>query len=109
MSVTVQEPTPARGSLLSRVPGAFAMFFGALGVFCVVLSLIPPLRLVLRPVALFLDRVTVPVSANLAYAAFLLLLAAAIGARKKAAWWLVVGYLTLLLITDVLVLIFDKD
>ncbi|MDQ0939192.1 bifunctional lysylphosphatidylglycerol synthetase/lysine--tRNA ligase LysX [Streptomyces sp. V1I1] len=109
MSVTVQEPTPARGSLLSRVPGAFAMFFGALGVFCVVLSLIPPLRHVLRPVALFLDRVTVPVSANLAYAAFLLLLAAAIGARKKAAWWLVVGYLTLLLITDVLVLIFDKD
>ncbi|HZX39378.1 MAG TPA: bifunctional lysylphosphatidylglycerol synthetase/lysine--tRNA ligase LysX [Streptomyces sp.] len=109
MSVTVLEPTPARGSLLSRVPGAFAMFFGALGVFCVVLALIPPLRHVLRPVALFLDRVTVPVSANLAYAAFLLLLAAAVGARKKAAWWLVVGYLALLLITDVLVLIFDRD
>ncbi|MFC4612755.1 bifunctional lysylphosphatidylglycerol synthetase/lysine--tRNA ligase LysX [Streptomyces maoxianensis] len=109
MSVAVQEPTPARGSLLSRVPGAFAMFFGALGVFCVVLALIPPLRHVLRPVALFLDRVTVPVSANLAYAAFLLLLAAAVGARKKAAWWLVVGYLTLLLLADVLVLISDQD
>ncbi|MCX4820851.1 bifunctional lysylphosphatidylglycerol synthetase/lysine--tRNA ligase LysX [Streptomyces sp. NBC_01142] len=109
MSVTVEEPTPARGSVLSRVPGAFAMFFAALGVFCVVISLIPPLRQLLRPVALFLDRVTVPVSANLAYAVFLLLLAAAIGARKKAAWWLVVTYMALLLIADVLVVAIDHD
>ncbi|AVZ76642.1 lysine--tRNA ligase [Streptomyces lunaelactis] len=109
MGVTVEEATPARGGLLSRVPGAFAMFFAALGVFCVVLALIPPLRRLLRPVAMFLDRVAVPVSANLAYAVFLLLLAAAIGARKKAAWWLVVGYLALLFIADVLVLIFDED
>jgi lysyl-tRNA synthetase class 2 len=118
MSVTVEEPTPARDReeptaahdrLLSRVPGAFAMFFGGLGLFCVLLSLIPPLRHPLRPVALFLDRVTVPVSANLAYAAFLLLLAAAIGARKKAAWWLVVIYTALLLIADVLLLVLDHD
>ncbi|MFF0061230.1 bifunctional lysylphosphatidylglycerol synthetase/lysine--tRNA ligase LysX [Streptomyces sp. NPDC005279] len=109
MTVSVEAPTSARGGRLSRVPGAFAMFFAALGVFCVILSLIPPLRRLLSPVALFLDRVAVPVSANLAYAVFLLLLAAAIGARKKAAWWLVVGYLVLLLIADVLVVIFDGD
>ncbi|MET7622563.1 bifunctional lysylphosphatidylglycerol synthetase/lysine--tRNA ligase LysX [Streptomyces sp. NPDC005408] len=109
MSVTVEERASARGGLLSRVPGAFAMFFAALGVFCVILSLIPPLRRLLRPVAVFLDRVTVPVSANLAYAAFLLLLAAAIGARKKAAWWLVVSYLALLMVADVLVLAFDHE
>ncbi|WP_405804453.1 bifunctional lysylphosphatidylglycerol synthetase/lysine--tRNA ligase LysX [Streptomyces sp. NBC_00210] len=109
MSVTLEEATPVRGHLLSRVPGAFAMFFAALGVFCIILALIPPLRPLLRPVALFLDRVTVPVSANLAYAVFLLLLAAAIGARKKAAWWLVISYLALLLLTDVLVLVFDYD
>ncbi|MEU9011727.1 bifunctional lysylphosphatidylglycerol synthetase/lysine--tRNA ligase LysX [Streptomyces sp. NPDC048479] len=109
MTVTVEAPRSARGGLHSRVPEAFAMFFAALGVFCVILSLIPPLRRLLRPVALFLDRIAVPVSANLAYAVFLLLLAAAIGARKKAAWWLVVGYLALVLITDVLVVIFDED
>ncbi|WP_406301806.1 bifunctional lysylphosphatidylglycerol synthetase/lysine--tRNA ligase LysX [Streptomyces sp. NBC_00885] len=109
MSVTVEQPTSARGGLLSRVPGAFAMFFAALGVFCVILSLIPPLRRLLRPVAVFLDRVAIPVSANLAYAVFLLLLAAAIGARKKAAWWLVVSYLALLLIADVLVLAVDHE
>ena len=45
-----------------------------------------------------------PVSANLAYAVFLLLLAAAIGARKKVAWWLVVIYLGLLFLLDVLLI-----
>lgn len=109
MSVTVKEPTQARGGLRGSVPEAFAMFFAALGVFCAVLALIAPLRRLLSPVVVFLDRVTVPVSANLAYAVFLLLLAAAVGARKKAAWWLVVAYLALLVVTDVLVLIFDHE
>ncbi|MFF3323941.1 bifunctional lysylphosphatidylglycerol synthetase/lysine--tRNA ligase LysX [Streptomyces sp. NPDC002889] len=110
MSVTVAEqPTPARGSLAAKVPGAFAMFFGLLGTLCVLLALIPPLRRLLRPVVLFLDRVAVPVSANLAYAVFLLLLAAAVGARKRAAWWLVVTYLALLVLSDVLLLVAEPD
>ncbi|MEU1098927.1 segregation/condensation protein A [Streptomyces sp. NPDC005877] len=108
MSVSEETPIPARARppararFLSRVPEAFAMFFAGLGLFCGAIALVPALRRLLRPVAWFLDRVTVPVSANLAYAVFLLLLAAAIGARKKVAWWLVVGYLGLLFLADVL-------
>ncbi|MBT2398817.1 bifunctional lysylphosphatidylglycerol synthetase/lysine--tRNA ligase LysX [Streptomyces sp. ISL-100] len=112
MSVSVPETPetpPRRSRLLSRVPGAFAMFFGTLGLFCGILALSLTLRHLLRPVARLLDTVTVPVSANLAYAVFLLLLAAAIGARKKVAWWLVVIYLTLLVIADILLLLLDSD
>ncbi|MFI1395753.1 bifunctional lysylphosphatidylglycerol synthetase/lysine--tRNA ligase LysX [Streptomyces sp. NPDC020681] len=108
-AVTVEESTHVRSPVLRKVPEAFAMFFGVLGVYCVVISLIPPLRHLLRPVTMFLDRVAVPVSANLAYAVFLLLLAAAVGARKKTAWWLVVGYLSLLVIADILLLAFDRQ
>ncbi|MFF2211094.1 bifunctional lysylphosphatidylglycerol synthetase/lysine--tRNA ligase LysX [Streptomyces antibioticus] len=88
------------GRLLSRVPQGFAVFFGALGLLCVLLALFPPLRRLLRPVVRFLDLVIVPVSANLAYAVFLFLLAAATAARKKIAWWLVVVYLGLVVLTD---------
>ncbi|MBM7173508.1 bifunctional lysylphosphatidylglycerol synthetase/lysine--tRNA ligase LysX [Streptomyces sp. G44] len=92
----------SRGGVLGRVPEGFAAFFGVLGVFCAVLAVVPPLRRLLMPVVRVLDLVTVPVSANLAYAVFLFLLAAATGARKKVAWWLVVSYLGLLLAFDVL-------
>ncbi|MBX9392448.1 bifunctional lysylphosphatidylglycerol synthetase/lysine--tRNA ligase LysX [Streptomyces sp. TRM72054] len=93
---------PGTGQL-GRVPEAFAAFFGALGVLCALLALIPPLRTALQPVVRFLELLVVPVSANLAYAVFLFLLAAATAARKKIAWWLVVVYLGLLVLTDVLV------
>ncbi|MGC0207624.1 bifunctional lysylphosphatidylglycerol synthetase/lysine--tRNA ligase LysX [Streptomyces levis] len=88
--------------LLARVPQGCAVFFGALGLLCALLALIPPLRTGLRPLVRFLDLLLVPVSANLAYAVFLSLLAAATGARKKIAWWLVVVYLGLLVLTDIL-------
>ncbi|MBY8339061.1 bifunctional lysylphosphatidylglycerol synthetase/lysine--tRNA ligase LysX [Streptomyces sp. KC 17012] len=87
---------------MSKVPDVFAAFFGALGLFCVLLALIPPLRRLLRPVVRFLDLLIVPVSANLAYAVFLFLLAAATASRKKIAWWLVVVYLGLLVLDDLL-------
>lgn len=111
MSATVRTataadtPGPARrpaARVLGRVPEGFATFFGALGLLCVLLALIPPLRRLLRPVVRFLDLLIVPVSANLAYAVFLFLLAAATAARKKVAWWLVVVYLGLLVLTDIL-------
>ncbi|WP_329222886.1 bifunctional lysylphosphatidylglycerol synthetase/lysine--tRNA ligase LysX [Streptomyces sp. NBC_01485] len=111
MSATVERaaaedtPGPPRrpaGRHLGRVPEAFAAFLGALGLLCVLLALVPPLRRLLRPVVRFLDLLTVPVSANLAYAVFLFLLAAATAARKKVAWWLVVVYLGLLVLTDIL-------
>ncbi|GHE97990.1 lysylphosphatidylglycerol biosynthesis bifunctional protein LysX [Streptomyces longispororuber] len=84
------------------MPEAFGAFFGALGLFCAVIAVVAPLRRLLRPVTRFLDLLTVPVSANLAYAVLLFLLAAATAARKKVAWWLVVVYLGLLLALDVL-------
>ncbi len=93
---------PPGHGFLSRVPEGFATFFGALGLLCVLLAFIAPLRRVLRPVVRFLDLLIVPVSANLAYAVFLFLLAAATAARKRIAWWLVVVYLGLLVLTDVL-------
>ncbi|WP_189389937.1 bifunctional lysylphosphatidylglycerol synthetase/lysine--tRNA ligase LysX [Streptomyces sp. SDr-06] len=105
MTVSETAPIPSRTGFLGRAPEAFAMFFGVLGLFCGVIALIPPLRRLLYPVSWFLDRVTVPVSANLAYAVFLLLLAAAIGARKRVAWWLVVIYLGLLFLLDVLLIV----
>ncbi|MFF9118634.1 bifunctional lysylphosphatidylglycerol synthetase/lysine--tRNA ligase LysX [Streptomyces massasporeus] len=97
----IRPPHRAHG-FLSRVPQGFAVFFGALGLLCALLALIPPLRTGLRPLVRFLDLLLVPVSANLAYAVFLFLLAAATGARKKIAWWLVVVYLGLLVLTDIL-------
>ncbi|MEU6121593.1 bifunctional lysylphosphatidylglycerol synthetase/lysine--tRNA ligase LysX [Streptomyces sp. NPDC047123] len=107
MTVSTAEPEASeqirtRGGFLGRVPEGFAAFFGVLGVFCAILAVIAPLRRLLLPVIRFLDLVTVPVSANLAYAVFLFLLAAATAARKKVAWWLVVSYLGLLLAFDVL-------
>ncbi|KOU57123.1 lysine--tRNA ligase [Streptomyces sp. MMG1533] len=93
---------PPGAGYLSRVPEGCAAFFGALGLLCVLLALVPPLRTLLRPVVRFLDQLVVPVSANLAYAVFLFLLAAATAARKKVAWWLVVVYLGLLILADVL-------
>ncbi|WP_369199111.1 bifunctional lysylphosphatidylglycerol synthetase/lysine--tRNA ligase LysX [Streptomyces djakartensis] len=97
----IRPPRRAHG-FLSRVPQGFAVCFGALGLLCALLAVIPPLRTGLRPLVHFLDLLLVPVSANLAYAVFLFLLAAATGARKKVAWWLVVVYLGLLVLTDIL-------
>ncbi|WP_338674208.1 bifunctional lysylphosphatidylglycerol synthetase/lysine--tRNA ligase LysX [Streptomyces sp. SCSIO 30461] len=103
MSVSAAERSAfTRSGFTAKVPGGFAMFFALLGVFCALLALIAPLRRLLRPLVVFLDENVVPVSANLAYAVFLLLLAGAIGARKKVAWWLVVVYLVLIAVADVL-------
>ncbi|MET7378270.1 bifunctional lysylphosphatidylglycerol synthetase/lysine--tRNA ligase LysX, partial [Streptomyces sp. NPDC005526] len=92
---------PPRDGFLHRVPEGVGAFFGALGLFCVLLDLVAPLRVLLRPVVRALELLLVPVSANLAYAAFLFLLAAATAARKKVAWWLVVVYLGLVVLSDV--------
>ncbi|MCX4529453.1 MULTISPECIES: bifunctional lysylphosphatidylglycerol synthetase/lysine--tRNA ligase LysX [unclassified Streptomyces] len=104
MSVTVEQTRGTRNRFLNRVPDAFGTFFAALGVLCVLLSVSPALRRLLRHVVRFLDLYTVPVSANLAYAVFLFLLAAALAACKKVAWWIVVTYLALLILVDVLII-----
>ncbi|MCX4539997.1 bifunctional lysylphosphatidylglycerol synthetase/lysine--tRNA ligase LysX [Streptomyces sp. NBC_01565] len=104
MSVTVEQTRGTRNRFLNRVPDAFGTFFAALGVLCVLLSVSPALRRLLRHVVRFLDLYIVPVSANLAYAVFLFLLAAALAACKKVAWWIVVTYLALLILDDVLII-----
>ncbi|MBH1937247.1 bifunctional lysylphosphatidylglycerol synthetase/lysine--tRNA ligase LysX [Streptomyces sp. AV19] len=92
---------------LHRVPDGFALFFGLLGVFCALTSLIPPLRRGAHPVTDTLDTLTVPTAPNLAYAVFLLLLATATAARKRVALWFVLAYLALLVLADVLLLAAD--
>ncbi|MFE2923555.1 bifunctional lysylphosphatidylglycerol synthetase/lysine--tRNA ligase LysX [Streptomyces goshikiensis] len=104
MSVTVEQTRGTRNRFLKRVPDAFGAFFAALGVLCVLLSVSPVLRRLLRHIVRFLDLYIVPVSANLAYAVFLFLLAAALAACKKVAWWIVVTYLALLILVDVLII-----
>ncbi|MEU1309369.1 bifunctional lysylphosphatidylglycerol synthetase/lysine--tRNA ligase LysX [Streptomyces cinnamoneus] len=89
---------------LHRVPNGFAIFFGLLGVFCTVTSLVPSLRRAAEPLTNALDLLTVPTASNLAYAVFLLLLAAATAARKRVTLWFVLAYLALLLFTDVVLL-----
>ncbi|MBC2876271.1 bifunctional lysylphosphatidylglycerol synthetase/lysine--tRNA ligase LysX [Streptomyces sp. TYQ1024] len=89
---------------MRRVPGAFALFFGLLGLFCALTSLIPPLRRAAHPLTNALDTLTVPTAPNLAYAVFLLLLATATAARKRPALWFVLAYLTLLVLADALLL-----
>ncbi|MET8468722.1 bifunctional lysylphosphatidylglycerol synthetase/lysine--tRNA ligase LysX [Streptomyces sp. NPDC006422] len=107
-SVSTEPPTtaPPQGDTSARwtrkVPKAVPTAFAVVAVYCAVIAVVAPLRRLLRPVTNFLDTLTVPVSANLAYAAFLLLLAGATAARKKVAWWLVVVYLGLLVLVDVL-------
>ncbi|MGK5640553.1 bifunctional lysylphosphatidylglycerol synthetase/lysine--tRNA ligase LysX [Streptomyces sp. URMC 126] len=103
------EGGPARapsgpGRPLRRVPGGFALFFGLLGTFCALTSLIPPLRRAAYPLTHALDTLTVPTAPNLAYAVFLLLLATATAARKRVALWFVLAYLTLLVLADALLL-----
>ncbi|WP_030194356.1 bifunctional lysylphosphatidylglycerol synthetase/lysine--tRNA ligase LysX [Streptomyces sp. NRRL S-87] len=103
--MSVAEQTQGtRNRFLNRVPDAFGAFFGALGLLCALLAVFAGLRALLRPLVRFLDDIVVPVSANLAYAAFLMLLAAALGSRKKIAWWVVVAYLSLLILSDLLLL-----
>ncbi|MFD3554243.1 bifunctional lysylphosphatidylglycerol synthetase/lysine--tRNA ligase LysX [Streptomyces goshikiensis] len=104
MSATVEQTRGTRNRFLNRVPDAFGAFFAALGVLCVLLSISPALRRLLRHIVRFLDLYIVPVSANLAYAVFLFLLAAALAACKKVAWWIVVTYLALLILVDVLII-----
>ncbi|MEV6668908.1 bifunctional lysylphosphatidylglycerol synthetase/lysine--tRNA ligase LysX [Streptomyces sp. NPDC051162] len=99
-----ERPGSAWQRLLHRVPNGFAVFFGLLGVFCAVTSLIVPLRRAARPLTDALDTLTVPTAPNLAYAVFLLLLATAMAARKRVTLWFVLGYLSLLLIADALLL-----
>ncbi|MFD5546255.1 bifunctional lysylphosphatidylglycerol synthetase/lysine--tRNA ligase LysX [Streptomyces goshikiensis] len=104
MSATVEQTRGTRNRFLKRVPDAFGAFFAVLGVLCVLLSVSPALRRLLRHIVRFLDLYIVPVSANLAYAVFLFLLAAALAACKKVAWWIVVTYLALLILVDVLII-----
>lgn len=103
---TVQDQDQLTGwrRLRRRVPNGFAIFFSVLGLFCALTALFGPLRRGLRPVIYWLDTLTIPVTPNFAYAAFLFLLAAAMTARKRVAFWFVVAYMVLVTLADALFL-----
>ncbi|KIZ17265.1 bifunctional lysylphosphatidylglycerol synthetase/lysine--tRNA ligase LysX [Streptomyces natalensis] len=88
-----------------RVPNGFAIIFSVLGLFCALTALIGPLRHGLQPVIYWLDTLTIPVSTNFAYAAFLFLLGAALAARKRVALWFLVAYMLLVALADALFLV----
>ncbi|WP_438484531.1 bifunctional lysylphosphatidylglycerol synthetase/lysine--tRNA ligase LysX [Streptomyces sp. S186] len=94
---TVQDQDQLTGwrRLRRRVPNGFAIVFSLLGLFCALTALIGPLRRNLHSVIYWLDTLTIPVTPNFAYAAFLFLLAAALTARKRVALWFVVAYMAL--------------
>ncbi|AJC54447.1 lysyl-tRNA synthetase [Streptomyces sp. 769] len=75
-----------------------------LGLFCALTALIGPLRRTLHSTIYWLDTLTIPVTPNFAYAAFLFLLAAAMTARKRVALWFVVAYMVLNVLADALFL-----
>ncbi|PNE37848.1 bifunctional lysylphosphatidylglycerol synthetase/lysine--tRNA ligase LysX [Streptomyces noursei] len=87
-----------------RVPNGFAILFSLLGLFCALTALIGPLRRALHSTIYWLDTLTIPVTPNFAYAAFLFLLAAAMTARKRVALWFVVAYMVLNVLADALFL-----
>ncbi|GGX07803.1 bifunctional lysylphosphatidylglycerol synthetase/lysine--tRNA ligase LysX [Streptomyces noursei] len=87
-----------------RVPNGFAILFSLLGLFCALTALIGPLRRTLHSTIYWLDTLTIPVTPNFAYAAFLFLLAAAMTARKRVALWFVVAYMVLNVLADALFL-----
>ncbi|MYT34303.1 MULTISPECIES: bifunctional lysylphosphatidylglycerol synthetase/lysine--tRNA ligase LysX [unclassified Streptomyces] len=101
---TVQDQDQLTGwrRLRRRVPNGFAIVFSLLGLFCALTALIGPLRRTLHSVTYWLDTLTIPVTANFAYAVFLFLLAAAMAARKRVALWFVVAYMALNVLADVL-------
>ncbi|MER6051178.1 bifunctional lysylphosphatidylglycerol synthetase/lysine--tRNA ligase LysX [Streptomyces sp. NPDC001793] len=103
---TVQDQDQLTGwrRMRRRVPNGFAIVFSLLGLFCALTALIGPLRRNLHSVIYWLDTLTIPVTPNFAYAAFLFLLAAAMTARKRVALWFVVAYMVLNVLADALFL-----
>ncbi|MDJ0339995.1 bifunctional lysylphosphatidylglycerol synthetase/lysine--tRNA ligase LysX [Streptomyces sp. H10-C2] len=90
------------------VPEWFGEFFASLALFCAVLAVVGPLHRLFEPVRRWVEILTVPASANLAYAAFLMLLAGALAARKRVAYWIVVVLLGLTVLANVLLSFFSE-
>ncbi|QNA73561.1 bifunctional lysylphosphatidylglycerol synthetase/lysine--tRNA ligase LysX [Streptomyces sp. So13.3] len=91
------------------VPEWFGEFFASLAIFCAVLAVVGPLHRLLEPVRRWVEILTVPASANLAYAAFLMLLAGALAARKRVAYWIVVVFLGLSVLANVVLIAFESE
>ncbi|WP_062346826.1 phosphatidylglycerol lysyltransferase domain-containing protein [Herbidospora yilanensis] len=72
------------------VPRVASIVLTVLAVYSAAIAIVPPLREVARPLTALVDDYAVPLTPNLAYAAFLGLLAGALARRKRVAWRLLV-------------------
>ncbi|WP_066375520.1 phosphatidylglycerol lysyltransferase domain-containing protein [Herbidospora mongoliensis] len=75
------------------VPRVASIVLTVLAICSAAIAIVPSLRRVARPLTELINDYTVPLTPNLAYAAFLGLLAGALARRKRVAWWLLVGLL----------------
>ncbi|NAS23466.1 DUF2156 domain-containing protein [Herbidospora sp. NEAU-GS84] len=72
------------------VPRVASIVLTVLAVYSAAIAIVPPLREMARPLTALVDDFAVPLTPNLAYAAFLGLLAGALARRKRVAWRLLV-------------------
>nr|WP_062341004.1 phosphatidylglycerol lysyltransferase domain-containing protein [Herbidospora sakaeratensis] len=72
------------------VPRVASIVLTVLAVYSAAIAIVPPLREMARPLTALVDDYAVPLTPNLAYAAFLGLLAGALARRKRVAWRLLV-------------------
>ncbi|WP_433255193.1 bifunctional lysylphosphatidylglycerol synthetase/lysine--tRNA ligase LysX [Streptosporangium sp. CA-135522] len=86
------------------VPRALSVFFAVLAVYSALITLVGPLRRLLRPVTDVISTSLFSVEANLGYAVFLAILAGAVARHKRAAYWLLVLLLSLTVLLDVFLL-----
>ncbi|GAA4237515.1 bifunctional lysylphosphatidylglycerol synthetase/lysine--tRNA ligase LysX [Streptosporangium album] len=86
------------------VPRALGVFFAVLSAYSTVITLVGPVRRLLRPVTDAVSTSIFSVEANLGYAVFLAILAGAVARHKRAAYWLLVVLLSLTALLDVILL-----
>ncbi|GAB1819953.1 phosphatidylglycerol lysyltransferase domain-containing protein [Herbidospora sp. RD11066] len=84
------------------VPRVASIVLTVLAIYSAAIAIVPPLRRMALPLTNLIDDYTIPLTPNLAYAAFLGLLAGALARRKRVAWRLLAALLALSVLLSVI-------
>lgn len=110
---TAPRPRPGLGSKngrLHQVPHIAGLILGVFSVLVFLWSISPVLRYYVHVPREYVDTYYFDApDTSLSWALVVALLAAALASRKRIAWWLLTIYLVLILITNVIVSITDKN
>lgn len=110
---TAPRPRPALGSKngrLHQVPHIAGLILGVFSVLVFLWSISPVLRYYVHVPREYVDAYYFDApDTSLSWALVVALLAAALASRKRIAWWLLTIYLVLILITNVIVSITDRN